>query len=388
MLSIASMASVARGDYQQQLQIPAATAQSGAGGEHRVSDHPQKQLQQGQDEEEDASAQAAQQQQQQLQLQAVQVAQAAKAAQEAQALLAAAAAAVAAAAGGGAGMGLLAGIQLADTTGNGHAADTLRCTELPLALPLSLAVPSADGVPRLLLPAPAAAVPGGGPPGNASTGVEGGSRAGGGRAAISRTRPSRRHTQSGCLHGEHDDPWVGASRSRGPAGIGHARGVSGVLHVSGSAGSQPEGALTHVAHVLPPVMSHGSVLLGLAMDPLAAPQSQPHAQALELPHQPQLQPQASQLWSQADLQGTPLSALGAEDALAAVGLSDPERQQQLAVAVASVAAAAAGANPNLLQPQVRSHLQQLQPLQAFQTQLPAQADVGGASPPPPPRLQQ
>ncbi|GIM15328.1 hypothetical protein Vretimale_18094 [Volvox reticuliferus] len=74
-------------------------------------------------------------------------------------------------------MGLLAVIRLADTTGNGHAADTLRCTGLPLALPLSLAVPSADGIPRLLLPAPAAAVagmavPGGGPPGNASTGVE------------------------------------------------------------------------------------------------------------------------------------------------------------------------------------------------------------------------
>ncbi|GIM16212.1 hypothetical protein Vretimale_18859, partial [Volvox reticuliferus] len=67
MLSIASMASVARGDYQQQFQLLAATAQSEAGGEHRVSDHPQQQLQQqGQEkeegdrgeEEEDASARA------------------------------------------------------------------------------------------------------------------------------------------------------------------------------------------------------------------------------------------------------------------------------------------------------------------------------------------
>ncbi|GIM16213.1 hypothetical protein Vretimale_18880, partial [Volvox reticuliferus] len=222
---------------------------------------------------------------------------------QAQARLAAAAAAVAAAAvgqvegGGGAGMGLLAGIRLADTTGNGHAADTSRCTGLPLALPLSLAVPSADGVPRLLLPAPAAAVagtavPGGGPPGNSSTGVEGGSGAAAGSVGdVQQSHEPAHHGYTLNLDASMENM---TTRGSVPADLvpqlelGMHVGRLGVPHVSGSAGLQPEGALTHVAHVLPPVMSHGSVLLGLAMDPLAGPQSQPHAQALELPHQPQL----------------------------------------------------------------------------------------------------
>ncbi|GLI68465.1 hypothetical protein VaNZ11_012891, partial [Volvox africanus] len=189
MISITSVAPAARCGRQQQFSLQAGAAQSGASGGHQVSDHPHQHQHQGQEEGkgEDEAARAAQRQ---LQLQEAQAAQIAKAAQEAQAQaqaqLAAAAAAVAAAAAGqvdgrcGADMGLHARIQLAPH-GSGHTADALRCIGLPLALPLSLAVPSSDEVPRLLLPAPAAAVAGipvpGGPPGNASTHVEGGSGA-------------------------------------------------------------------------------------------------------------------------------------------------------------------------------------------------------------------
>ncbi|GIL67690.1 hypothetical protein Vafri_21021 [Volvox africanus] len=387
MLSMTSVAPAARCGRQQQFPL-----QAGAGGGQQVSDHPRPHQHQQQGQEDGkGEAVAARAAQQQLQLQAAQAAQVAKAAQEAQAQaqaqLAAAAAAVAAAAAGqvdgscGADMGLLAGIQLAPH-GNGHPADTLRCTGLPLALPLSLAVPSSDGVPRLLLPAPAAAVAGTpvpeGPLGIASTRVE--------RGSVAATEPGEDVQQS------HEPAHQGGTlnlaasmrdvTTRGSVppdlvsqlGLGMHMGPLEVLPVSGSPGSEREGAVTHVAHGVPG-RSHAVVLLGLAMDPLAGPQPRPHAQAIEQPSQLQLQPQTSQLPAHANLGGAPLAPLRHDDALGAAGLSDPERQQQLAVAVAAVAAAAAGAHPHLLQ-----HLQPLQPLQVSQAQLSAQADVGGASP--------